>query len=313
MVASTPSLAEVYEAVLQESEELLLHYSTEVVRYLTSSKASSSLRLKQIVGLLTNVAYINDDCYSRSMNIVMEYIPKSVIQSRDSKAKVSTVPFGSRQLLQNNPILVVQISDYWDKVVESAMKRCADSLLTMSITWMQMDLSDETLPDLTNGKLQLKPLLVGAIFKEVDGASNAQLDRGLQAHIERRDDESGGSRANISDKHGCFFTLVVEAVMIQMLSDGAWWQSFDSSTMSKDRKRLGTGGANKFVAEIKTLQQRAYQTRQLEEASAQIVAKMTKLYEQSHPKSLLASSDWQDAYCKLCACLPSMAAESATT
>jgi len=82
------SLAEVYDAVMQQADELLLHYSAESVQYLTTSKASSSLRPKQIVGLLTNVAYIQEDCASRSTIILMEYIPKVALQARDRSSKV---------------------------------------------------------------------------------------------------------------------------------------------------------------------------------------------------------------------------------
>lgn len=71
-----------------QADELLLHYSAESVRYLTTSKASSSLRPKQIVGLLTNVAYIHEDCAARSTIILMEYIPKAVLQTRDRAPKV---------------------------------------------------------------------------------------------------------------------------------------------------------------------------------------------------------------------------------
>lgn len=71
-----------------EADELLIQYTVEVQKYLESPKMSSSLRFKQVVAILTNVAYIHDDCTARSTHILEEYLPKAALQNRDVDVEV---------------------------------------------------------------------------------------------------------------------------------------------------------------------------------------------------------------------------------
>jgi hypothetical protein len=193
-----------------------------------------------------------------------------------------------------------QAAALWEKTVEAAMKRCAESLLAMTINWRQLELSDEALPDVANGRTQPpKPLFVDAVLKEFEAASNAQLDRALTTYCERRSStESGGdSSSSRSVNHGgsVLLSFVIEALLRQMLDDLTWWQQFDSA--SKDKKRAGCGGVSKFLAEIKTLEQRSVATPQLQDMSEKLTTKLTVVFEQTHAKgAALASRDWIDAY-----------------
>jgi hypothetical protein len=83
------SIPEIHEAVVAHADELILRYSTEVLNYLESAKLSSAVRLKHVVGILTNVAYIQDDCAARSTLILQEFLPKAALQNRELEAQVS--------------------------------------------------------------------------------------------------------------------------------------------------------------------------------------------------------------------------------
>lgn len=86
------SLPEVHDAVVLEADELLVQYTVEVKRYLENPKMSGSLRLKQVVGILTNVAYVHDDCAARSTHILQEYLPTAALQNRDVDVEVRCAP-----------------------------------------------------------------------------------------------------------------------------------------------------------------------------------------------------------------------------
>lgn len=181
------------------------------------------------------------------------------------------------------------------------MKRCAESLLAVTINWRQLELSDEALPDIANGRAPPPPpLFIDAVLKELDGASNAQLDRALTTYCERRSSAEGESGNSRSFERGgsVLLALAVEALLGQMLDDSAWWQQFDS--LSKEKRCLGCGGASKFIAEIRALEQRSIATPQLHDASEKLTTKLTAAFEQSHAKgAALASRDWLDGYARL--------------
>lgn len=82
------SLADVHDAVVLEADDLLVQFTVEVKRYLENPKTSSSLRLKQVVGILTNIVYVHDDCAARATHILHEYLPKAALQNRDVDVEV---------------------------------------------------------------------------------------------------------------------------------------------------------------------------------------------------------------------------------
>lgn len=172
-------------------------------------------------------------------------------------------------------------------VVETGIKRCAESLMSMTVNWLQLDLGEEVLVDVASGRSPPKTLFLEAILKELDNATNAQLDRSLWAYYERRDP---------SNKHGegsPLVTLMTEALINFLLTDAAWVGP------SKERKRLGCGGASKILAEVNALKQRSIPTKVINEASDQFTSKITTMFEQSHGKSTpLGNRDWLDAYAR---------------
>lgn len=66
----------------------MIRYTIEITQYMENPKLSSSLRLKQIVGLLTNIAYVQDDCATRSNQILHEFITKAALQNREVETQV---------------------------------------------------------------------------------------------------------------------------------------------------------------------------------------------------------------------------------
>ncbi|EEY58065.1 uncharacterized protein PITG_00675 [Phytophthora infestans T30-4] len=147
---ATSNLAEVHGVVVWEADELLVRHSFEELQYLESPKLSSSLRPKHVIGILTNAAYIQDDCAARSTNILQEYLPKAALQNRE------------------NSVL-------WDKLVTIGVKRCAQSLMKMSFSWQDMELADESLPETPTISL-----FAGVVAKELaDVMTNNQLNKAM--------------------------------------------------------------------------------------------------------------------------------------
>ncbi|OWZ24528.1 hypothetical protein PHMEG_000418 [Phytophthora megakarya] len=154
---ATSNLAEVHEIVVWEADDLLVRYSFEELQYLESSKLSSSLRPKHIIGILTNAAYIQDDCAARCTNILQEYLPKAALQNRENSA-------------------------LWDKLVLIGVKRCAQSLMKMSFSWQDLELADEALPyvSATPDTPDFSSLFAGIVAKELtDVIPNNQLNKAV--------------------------------------------------------------------------------------------------------------------------------------
>ncbi|EGZ15581.1 hypothetical protein PHYSODRAFT_507561 [Phytophthora sojae] len=154
---ATSNLAEVHGVVVWEADELLIRYSFEELQYLESPKLSSSLRPKHIIGILTNAAYIQDDCAARSTNILQEYLPKAALQNRENAA-------------------------VWDKLVAIGVKRCAQSLMKMSFNWQELDLADDILPDISASPeaAPTSSLFAGVVVKELaDSLANNQLNKAM--------------------------------------------------------------------------------------------------------------------------------------
>ncbi|KAL4087635.1 hypothetical protein PRIC1_013524 [Phytophthora ramorum] len=282
---ATSHLGEVHEVIVWEADELLARYSFEELQYLESPKLSSSLRPKHIVGILTNAAYIQDDCAARSTNILQEYLPKAALQNREFEA---------------------QSSSLWDKLVAIGVKRCAQSLMKMSFNWQDIDLSDEALPDVSGPPeaVTTSSLFAGVVVKELaDTLTNSQLNKAVQAcspaaimpTVPNGEDTGKGS------EKASFAALVVGALLREMLDDEPWWQCI-SGKGGVARKRLGCGGVNKFLAEVSFLRDVVSPAKGVEELLVEVDTKMLAIYQQLHPgkKDVRAPTDWAQAYAKRC-------------
>ncbi|KAG1685425.1 hypothetical protein DVH05_013404 [Phytophthora capsici] len=275
---ATSNLAEVHEVVVWEADELLVRYSFEELQYLESTKLSSSLRPKHIIGILTNAAYIQDDCATRSTNILQEYLPKSSLQNREVE---------------------VQNSALWEKLLTIGVKRCAQSLMKMSFSWQEVDLADESLSDVSETSAP-SSLFAGVVAKElVEVLTNNQLNKAVRnvnpATVlpNGKDDEKGAETS--------FASLVLCSLFTEMLEDEPWWQNF-SGKGGLARKRMGYGGVNKFLAEIHALQGILPTDRSVAGLASKVETKMLEIYQQLHPgkKDVRAPPEWTQAYVKRC-------------
>lgn len=279
---ATSNLGEVHEVVVWEADELLARYSFEELQYLESPKLSSSLRPKHIVGILTNAAYIQDDCAARSTNILQEYLPKAALQNREVETQNAAL---------------------WDKLVSIGVKRCAQSLMKMSFNWQDVDLADDSLDEPNPTDSSVTPLFADVVMKELAGMANDQLNKGVQTYnpVEEMQKLLDGEEAESGGVKGSFPSLVLAALLQEMLSDEAWWQGFGGKG-SAIRKRLGYGGMNRFLAEIKLLCSTVPANKHTEEKLHEVEEKLIGLYQQLHPgkKDVRASPDWVQAYTKRC-------------
>ncbi|KAG4048711.1 hypothetical protein PC123_g15977 [Phytophthora cactorum] len=271
---ATSNLTEVHDVVVWEADELLVRYSFEELQYLESPKLSSSLRPKHIIGILTNAAYIQDDCAARSTNILQEYLPKAALQNREVEAQNSAL---------------------WDKLVAIGVKRCAQSLMKMSFSWQDMDLTDEALPDVSSSpETPTSSLFAGVVAQELaDVMTNNQLNKAVQNYNPAVDGEDVGKRVS-------FAGMVLDALLREMLEDEPWWQNF-SGKGGAGRKRLGYGGVNKFLAEMYALRDMIPASKAVE-ITSKIDMKMMEIYQQLYPgrKDVQAPAEWTQAYAKRC-------------
>ncbi|KAG2790390.1 hypothetical protein PC129_g3074 [Phytophthora cactorum] len=271
---ATSNLTEVHDVVVWEADELLVRYSFEELQYLESPKLSSSLRPKHIIGILTNAAYIQDDCAARSTNILQEYLPKAALQNREVEAQNSAL---------------------WDKLVAIGVKRCAQSLMKMSFSWQDMDLTDEALPDVSSSpETPTSSLFAGVVAQELaDVMTNNQLNKAVQNYNPAVDGEDVGKRVS-------FAGMVLDALLREMLEDEPWWQNF-SGKGGAGRKRLGYGGVNKFLAEMYALRDMIPASKAVE-ITSKIDMKMMEIYQQLYPgrKDVRAPAEWTQAYAKRC-------------
>ncbi|KAE9352045.1 hypothetical protein PF008_g5645 [Phytophthora fragariae] len=286
---ATSNLAEVHRVVVWEADELLVRYSVEVLQYLESPKLSSSLRPKQIVGILTNAAYIQDDCAARSTNILQEYLPKVALQNREVETQNAAL---------------------WDKLVATGVKRCAQSLMKMSFNWQELDLADDVLPDISVSPeaATTSSLFAGVVVKELsDSLTNTQLNKAVQSCNPANMVQAipNGEETGMDIGRAPFAAMVLGALFREMLDDEPWWQNFGGKG-GVARKRLGYGGVNRFLAEINALLDIAPPNRGLKERVTDVDTKMLALYEQLHPgkKDVRAPAEWAQAYAKRCIGVP---------
>lgn len=226
----------------------------------------------------------------------------------------------------------------WKQVVQVGVKRCAQSILKMSIRWQELDLSEEPLPDVgqakasaitsTNGGLKsnlVKTIFVETLLRELDGASNDQLEKALrkyqkrciqddavqratkqqEPHKEGKDEREYDEADDDNEDQVLLATMVLEAMLREIQGDEMWWQLLTTSGGKGDR-RIGYGGVNKFIAELRVVSQSVQASKAVEEMCDAAISKMTKLYLQLHPEKngskdgVQASNDWAQAYMTLC-------------
>lgn len=274
---ATSNLAEIYKVVVWETNELLVHYSFEARQYLELPKLSSSLRLKQIIGILTNVAHIQDDCAARSTNILQEFLPKIALQNREVKA---------------------QASGLWDKLIAVGVKRCAQALMKMSFSWQDIEIADEDLPDLSGSP---SSIIARAVAKELaDVYTNNQLNKAVQNTNDAVVMQvlPGGTAEGA---HDSFVVMVLCALLHEMLNDEPWWHRLKNNE-GVTRKRLGYGGVNKFLAEIHAFRNIAPANKCVLDLTSKVDAKMVEIYQQLHPEKedVRAPAQWIQAYASQC-------------
>ncbi|KAG7401447.1 endocytosis defective- protein [Phytophthora boehmeriae] len=261
-------------------------HSFEELQYLESPKLSSSLRPKHIVGILTNAAYIQDDCSARSTNILQEYLPKAALQNREVEAQNAAI---------------------WDKLVSIGVKRCGQSLMKMSFNWQDVDLADDALPDTSSpAETNIKPLFADVVVKELADMTNQQLNKSVQSYNPVRVAEvaPGGKEkdeATDASARGPFPSMVLGSLLQEMLNDEAWWQGFGGKG-GVARKRLGYGGVNKFLAEINLLRDIVPANKFVDVKLRELDEKIVSTYQQLHPgkKDVRAPADWVQTYAKKC-------------
>ncbi|TMW64199.1 hypothetical protein Poli38472_012821 [Pythium oligandrum] len=270
---ATSYVAEVHEAVVDTSDALLLRYTSEILAYLENLKLSSVLRLKQLVGLLTNVAYVQDDCVARATLILQEFVSKAALQNRS---------------------IDTQNQKLWRKLVVLGIQRCAQSLMKMSIGWQDLDLSEEALPDLSSGKT----LFVATLLRELNDISNDQLEKLLRKY--RRNSDEADDENDDNEDQVILATMVLEGMLVEMMQDEQWWQQLRKSNGKE--KRIGFGGVNRFVAELRVLTESSQSSKVIEEVSSVLVRKLSETFLQCHPekKDALAPETWTKDYIKMC-------------
>lgn len=209
-----------------------------------------------------------------------------------------------------------QNTKFWKQVVEVGVKRCAQALLKMSIRWQDLDLSEEPLADVTGaGTREVKSIFVGTLMSELGDVSNNQLEKALREYRERckrerleardRGEEAldvvdDDSRDDDDDDHQVLLaTMVLEAMLSEVRADEAWWQLLRKG--GKDR-RIGHGGVNKFIAELRVVSQSAQASKLVEGECEAVIKKITEVYQQVRPekKSVQAGSEWVQGYMALC-------------
>jgi hypothetical protein len=185
------------------------------------------------------------------------------------------------------------------------MQKGAQSLLKMSIGWQAMDLSEETLPDMTIAK-EVKTLFVTTLMKELEDVSNHQLEKLLKKYRLYRDDDKeddNGDEQDDDDDQIILATMMLEGMLVEMMQDEPWWQQLrKGGAASKDSRRIGYAGLNKFIAELHVLTESAQSSKVIEEVSSVLVKMLTDVYKQFHPekKDPIAPESWTKGYVKMC-------------
>ncbi|KAF4320935.1 hypothetical protein BBO99_00000712 [Phytophthora kernoviae] len=193
----------------------------------------------------------------------------------------------------------------WDKLVSIGVKRCGQSLLKMSFNWQDVDLTDENLPDTSiPTETSIKSLFADVVVKELAEMTNQQLSKAVQNYNPVRVTEAvpnGEEEDGAADARGSFPSMVLGALLQEMLSDEAWWQGFGGKGGAA-RKRLGYGGVNKFLAEINLLRDIVPANKFVNVKLREVDEKIVGIYQQLHPgkKDVRAPTDWTQAYAKKC-------------
>ncbi|GLD93748.1 hypothetical protein PINS_up002353 [Pythium insidiosum] len=270
---ATSNITQLHEIVVDEADNLLIRYSADVLAYLESPKTSSSLRLKHVVGILTNVAYVQDDCVARSTLILNEFLPKAALQNRE---------------------LEPQNAKIWRRLIVLGMQRGAQSLMKMSIAWQDLDLSEDALPELSK---DVKSLFVGVLLKELHDISNDQLEKLLRKY--RKHSNGADDTDEYNEDQVILATMVLEGMLVEMTQDETWWQQLRCGTKEK---RIGLGGVSRFCAELRVLSESAQSSEVIREVSAMLAKKLSDLFLQLHPgrKDTTAPESWATAYMQLC-------------
>ncbi|CEG35883.1 hypothetical protein L917_03791 [Plasmopara halstedii] len=282
---ATSNLAEVHQVVVWETKELLVRYCFETLQFLETPKFSSSLRPKQIIGILTNIAYIQDDCAARSSNILREFLPKIAFQTRDFENHIATL---------------------WDRLITVGVKRYAQAQMKMSLCWHDLELFDEALPDISG--TVMCSMFAHVVSKELaDVFTNNQLNKAIRNSCDTAI-KKVGLNGNDREEHESFVVMSLCALLCEMLDDEPWWRDFVMKG-GASRRRLGYGGLNKFLAEIHALQRIVPTDKRVVELTGKVDAKMVELYQQLYPerKDVRAPAQWTQAFASQCiaAAIPS--------
>lgn len=238
------------------------------------------------------------------------------------------------QKFEHCAVVDEQNARFWKQVVEVGVKHCAQSILKMSIRWQELDLSEEPLPDVGQAKANaitsssngggsglkssaMKTIFVETLLKELDGASNDQLEKALRKYRKRclqddaaqRAEDKGESEYDGADDDSedqvLLATMVLEAMLRKIQDDETWWQLLRKSGGKGDR-RIGYGGVNKFIAELRVVSQSVQASKAVEELCDAVISKMTEVYLQFHPEKkgskdgVQAGNDWLQAYMAVC-------------
>ncbi|RLN57296.1 hypothetical protein BBJ28_00018907 [Nothophytophthora sp. Chile5] len=202
-----------------------------------------------------------------------------------------------QQFLRDNAAL-------WEKLMDIGVKRCAQSLLKMSINWQDMDLADESLPDVSSSAAESSSsLFANVLVKELAGMANNQLDKATRSYCDQKEKQQtvGGEDCGNEKANATMPSLVLEALFQEMQNDESWWQRL-SGKGGATGKRLGYGGVNKFLAELQVLRNTVPTNKRVEAMGSEVDKKIMMVYQQLHPekKEVRAPAEWVQAYSRQC-------------
>ncbi|CCI46878.1 unnamed protein product [Albugo candida] len=261
------TLPKAHRAVVTILDELLIHYTLDVKSYLESSNLSSTLRPKQIAGVLTDVAYIQTDCVTRTTAILDEFIAKSALQDRN---------------------LEILFSQLWKNIVQAAMERSSSSILKSTIHLEALDLTESALPPIQRDEndLEHNTLILQSLFHSINDISNPQLEESL---------ELVDSLLPFQDKQAeCWLTVFVLWGLVQRLQRDEYFLDIIF------QKKVGWGGLHRLIAELCVLSRHLVKSDRLEQQILVLEDKAMNRYhrvvQESNEVQAASASEWKELY-----------------
>lgn len=171
----------------------------------------------------------------------------------------------------------------------------------MSINWKNMDLSEESLPDIIHGKKDTPMLFVHTLMQDLGDIMNEQLGKAIRKQVKKDaiSDSEQSQQHDDEDDNNLFVSMILEAMLDEVHDDSFWWDQLLKGSKNK-RIPVGYAGMNKFIAELQVLSQTAQATKRVQQQCETLTAKITETYKSLHPEKKQQPSDapkeWMQAY-----------------